>query len=221
MKDVVLVGVIECLANLAADVEQVPDGEAFLARQHGGNAVALDVFHGGAELAVDFSRAVDQRDVGTAEVLGGFCFLQNALHHLFGMFAEHIQAKRFQRERLARLRIISFVDASRIRFCELSKNFEAADFRRHCFLPSPGEAPANAPRKEHTGSDSGVGNHKDSLGRKRLRVTKVLGNGARNHSPQRHRDTENHNELRATSHGLRAKRSGVCSKLAARSSFLR
>src|SRR4029077_12835561 len=93
-------------------------------------------------------------------------------------------------ERLARFRIIGFIDASRIRFCELSKNFEAADFRRHCFLPSPGEALANAPRKEHTGSDSGVGNHKDSLGRKRLRVTKVLGKWGHKTSPQRHRDTE-------------------------------
>src|ERR1700731_2525321 len=32
---------------------------------------------------------------------------------------------------------------------------------------------------------------------------------ARNHSPQRHRGKENHNELRAPSHELRAKRSGV------------
>ncbi len=48
---------IEAAADLPSDIEQVPDGESFFASEHGGNAVALDVFHGGAELAVDFSRS--------------------------------------------------------------------------------------------------------------------------------------------------------------------
>ena len=48
---------IEAAADLPSDIEQVPDGKSFFAGQHGGDAVALDVFHGGAELAVDFSRA--------------------------------------------------------------------------------------------------------------------------------------------------------------------
>ena len=74
MKHAVLVRVIESLADLTADIEQIPDGEAFLARQHGLNAVALDVFHGGAELAVDFAGAIDQRDVGAAQIFSTLDF---------------------------------------------------------------------------------------------------------------------------------------------------
>ena len=52
-------GVIERLANLTTDVQQVPDGETFLARQHGRNAAPLHVLHRRAELSVDFSCPVE------------------------------------------------------------------------------------------------------------------------------------------------------------------
>jgi hypothetical protein len=66
MKNFMRVRVIEAAANLAADVEQIPNGKPLFVRQHGGDAVALDVFHGGAELAVDLARAENWSDVGIA-----------------------------------------------------------------------------------------------------------------------------------------------------------
>ena len=175
MEHVVFVSVVESLANLAADVQQIPDGEPFFARQHGRDTVALDVFHGGAELAIDFARAIHGGDVDTAEILGGFGFLQNALHDFFGLLTENVQAVSLQGNRLPTLRIAGFVDGAPIRFCKVPKNFEAADFRRHFFLPSPGKHPANALRKHTAIQFPGVGNNKDNVGRKCLRVTKVLG----------------------------------------------
>ncbi len=72
VKNVLRVGVIEGAAHLAADIEQVPDGKTFFIGQHGGDAIALDVFHCAAELAVDFSGAEDGREIGVGE---DFCGL--------------------------------------------------------------------------------------------------------------------------------------------------
>src|SRR5579872_634577 len=75
MYEIVGAGVIQSAAQLASDIEKVPDREAFLPRQHGSDAVSLDVLHGSAELTFDFARAVDFADVGTAQNLGtlGLC----------------------------------------------------------------------------------------------------------------------------------------------------
>src|SRR5271166_1180046 len=61
---------IEAARQLASDIEQVPDRKSLFAGQHGSDAVSLNVFHSGAELAFDFARAVHLCDIGTAQNLG-------------------------------------------------------------------------------------------------------------------------------------------------------
>src|SRR5437879_9748034 len=74
-----VVGMIEPVTRLPANVEQVPDRESFFASQHRGDAVALDIFHGDAKRAVDFARAVDRSDVLTANGFSGFHLFQQRL----------------------------------------------------------------------------------------------------------------------------------------------
>src|SRR5258706_13277820 len=75
MDDALVVAVIKPVANLAADVEHVPDSEALAFGEVGGDAEALDVFGGNAETAVGFAGAVEENDVLVAEVAGAFGFL--------------------------------------------------------------------------------------------------------------------------------------------------
>ena len=110
VKYVVGVGVIEAAAHLPSDIEQVPNGKPFFARQHGGNAVALDIFHGGTELAFDFSRAGNRREVGVAQDLGGLCLFEETLLQLGGLLAEGRQLNRFQGDGLAGFGIVGLVD---------------------------------------------------------------------------------------------------------------
>src|ERR1019366_4201503 len=88
VKYLVGVSVIEAAAHLPADIEQMPDGKSFFAREHGSDAVALYVFHRGAELAVDFSRTVNGREVGVAQGLRVLCLFEEALLQFGGVFAE-------------------------------------------------------------------------------------------------------------------------------------
>ena len=46
--------VVQCCRALACNIFDVPDGEAFVARQHGGDAVALYIFQCGNKLSFDF-----------------------------------------------------------------------------------------------------------------------------------------------------------------------
>ena len=61
--DLVRVRVIQSLTGLTGNILQVPDGKPFVAGQHGADAVALYVFHRGAELAPNFFYTVKQGDV--------------------------------------------------------------------------------------------------------------------------------------------------------------
>jgi len=78
-------------ANLPRYVEQIPDGEAFFARQHWCNAVALDVFHRGAELAVDFARAVEKDNVLAGEIARTFAFCDQRVHKRVRAVAKRLQ----------------------------------------------------------------------------------------------------------------------------------
>ena len=136
VKDFVSVGVIQAAADLAADVEQVPDGKSFLAGQHGGDAVALDVLHGGTKLAFDFARAIDGSDVRTAEDLASLGFFEQRLFEIARLLSEGAELNRFQCDGLSALRVVGLVDRAGRRLRELAKNFEGADFRGHFFLAS-------------------------------------------------------------------------------------
>jgi hypothetical protein len=76
MHKLVRTGVIEAAAQLPADVEQIPDRKSFFARQHGRNAVALHVLHGGAELTFDFAGAPNLGDIRAAQNIGALSFCQ-------------------------------------------------------------------------------------------------------------------------------------------------
>src|SRR5690242_9120255 len=65
--DIVRRGVIQSAGQLSSDVEQVPDREAFFARQHRRDAVSLNVFHGGAERAFDLAGAINAGDIRIAQ----------------------------------------------------------------------------------------------------------------------------------------------------------
>ena len=138
MKYLVGAGVIEAAAHLPADIEQVPNGKSFLIREHGRDAIALYVFHRGAELAIDFSRTKNGREVGVAQDLGGLCLFEEAFLQCGGAFAEGGQLNRLQSDSLASLRVGRLVNRAGGRFCQFTQNFEVADFRGHCFVPHPG-----------------------------------------------------------------------------------
>src|SRR5215471_21721551 len=74
MHKLVGTGVVETVAELAADIKQVPNRKAFLARQHGGNAVALDVLHGRAVLAFNLSGTEYLTHIGAAQSFGALGF---------------------------------------------------------------------------------------------------------------------------------------------------
>ena len=127
---------IERAAHLPANIKQVPDREAFLASQHGGYAIALDVFHGGAELAVDYACAVNDREIGIAQDFRGFRFLQEAFLQIGRSSAEGRQPDRFEGDGLGGRGIVGFVHRARSGFYQLTQNFKVTDFVGHfCTVP--------------------------------------------------------------------------------------
>src|SRR5689334_10841805 len=77
--------VIQAATKLAPDVQQIPNGKSFFAREHCGDAVALYILHRRAELSVDFSSAVHIRDVRAAENLRRFRFGRQSLLQRLGL----------------------------------------------------------------------------------------------------------------------------------------
>src|SRR6202007_2266729 len=109
MKDILRSGVIKAAAHLSSYVEQIPDGKSFLAGQHGGDAVALDIFHRRTKLSVDLPGAVNGREVRVAQTLDGLVFFEQAFFQIRRTFAKGRQLDRFQGNRLARLRVVRLV----------------------------------------------------------------------------------------------------------------
>ncbi len=104
---------IKAAAHLPSDIEEVPDGKAFFASEHGSDAVALYVFHRGIKLPVDFSGAVNGSKVGVAQSLGSFCLFEQARPQFGGAFAKGGQLDDFQSDSLAGLGIVGLVDCAR------------------------------------------------------------------------------------------------------------
>jgi len=125
--------VVERAAQLPADVEKIPDRKSFFARQHGGDAVALHILHGGTELAFDHAGAEDGRNVGAAQCFRALRLSQQRLFERRRALTERAQLNYFQGNRLRGLRVIGFVDRARWRFRQLTQNLEGADLRRHVF----------------------------------------------------------------------------------------
>ena len=79
---------IQSGAQLASDIEQVPDRESFVARQHGRNAISLDVFHRRAELAINDARADHRAEIRTAQDLDALHLLHQGLLESSGMLSK-------------------------------------------------------------------------------------------------------------------------------------
>ena len=101
-------------ANLACYVQQIPDGEAFLTRQHSGNAVALDILHGSAELAVDLAGAIEQYDVLAGEITRTLAFGDQRVHKRVRAVAKRLQTLRLERHDLVGFRVDRLVNQGRI-----------------------------------------------------------------------------------------------------------
>src|ERR1700681_3597906 len=97
-------------ANLACYIQQIPDGEAFFARQHGGNAVALDVLHRGAELAVDLASAVEKDNVLAGEITRTLAFGDQRVHKRVRAVAKRLQTLRLERHDLVGFRVDRLVN---------------------------------------------------------------------------------------------------------------
>ena len=92
-------------ANLPRNIQQIPDGEAFFARQHGGHAVALDVLHGRAELPVDLAGAVEKDDILTGKIARALAFRDQRIHKRGRALVQRLQTLRFERHNLVGFRV--------------------------------------------------------------------------------------------------------------------
>src|SRR5882762_3497118 len=122
-------------ANLPRYVEQIPDGEAFFARQHGGNAVALDVFHRGAKLAVDLAGAVEKDNVLAGEIARTLAFGDQRVHKRVRAVAKRLQTLRLERYDLVGFRVDSLINQGGIRLGKFTLDFESAEHHRHYNRP--------------------------------------------------------------------------------------
>src|SRR5229473_6549449 len=122
-------------ANLSCYVQQIPDREAFFARQHGGNAVALDVLHRGAELAVDLACAVEQYDILAGEIARALAFGDQRSHKRVRAVAKRLQTLRLERHDLVGFRVQRLVNQGGLRLGKLTLDFEPAKHHRHYNRP--------------------------------------------------------------------------------------
>ena len=130
-------GVFETAAQLPSDIEKIPNRKSLFARQHGGNAIALYIFHGRAELAFDFTCSHHVGDVRTAQNLGGLGLRQQSLFKRRRVLPERAQLDGLQGNRLSAFKVVRLVNRAGWRFRQFVKDFEVADFRRHLFFPAP------------------------------------------------------------------------------------
>src|ERR1700686_2485454 len=122
-------------ANLACYVQQIPDGETFFARQHGGNAVALDVLHRRAELAVDFACAVEQHDILAGKIARTLAFGDQRVHKRVGTVAKRLQTLRLERHDLVGFHVDRLINQGSIRLGKFTLDIEPA--KHHCHYNCP------------------------------------------------------------------------------------
>src|SRR5208337_2946015 len=113
----------------------IPDGEAFLARQHGGHAVALDVLHGRAELAVNLACAVEQNNILAGKVTRALAFGDQRFHKRFRAVAQRLQTLRLERHDLVGFRVHRLVNQGGVRLGKLTLYFKTAKHRCHYNRP--------------------------------------------------------------------------------------
>src|SRR6266852_1041870 len=123
---------IQTGADLASDIEQVPDREPFPAREHGRDTVALHVLHRGAELAIDLARAVKRGDIRGREFARALAFGDQSVDESGHAFAQRLQILGLERYGLVSFRVRGLVDQGSVGFGKLTLDFETAKHHRHC-----------------------------------------------------------------------------------------
>jgi len=123
--------VIESLAGLTGYIEQIPDRKPFVARQHSGDAVALNVLHGSAKLLVDLFRAVELCNVWAGQWFRARDFLQDLLNDRGALLGKHLQTNGFQRNGLAAFRIKSLEYRPDLGTGNLTQDFKTPEFIGH------------------------------------------------------------------------------------------
>src|ERR1700730_4002438 len=165
-------GLLQAGANLACYVQQIPDGEAFFARQHGGNAVALDVLHRGAELAVNLAGAVEKDNILAGEITRALALGDQRVHKRVRAVAKRVPTLRLERHDLVGFRVDRLVNHGCIGLGKFTLDIEPA--KHHCHYSCPrGDKP-------HYTLNYGVTKNRGRIEARippssvRLRVTKVL-----------------------------------------------
>ena len=123
----VVVGVIEAVADLAADVEHVPDGVALAFGDSGRNAESLNVFGGNTETSVDFTRTIEQDDVLVSEVARALRFLDEALDQVGTVVAGEIEVESFERDGTVGGGVRGAVDGGLLGVRDFADDFETPD----------------------------------------------------------------------------------------------
>ena len=123
--------VVQSLASLAGNIQQVPDGKTVVLGQHPRDTFPLYVLRGGTEFPVNFARPVQYGKVVAAQNLGGFRFRQNGLHQRGHFLGRQVRLQHFQCNGLAGLRVGGLINARGIAVRDFAQNLKSADIFRH------------------------------------------------------------------------------------------
>src|SRR5882762_3932560 len=177
-------GVIEAVADLAADVDHVPDGKTLAFGQISGDAEALDVFGSDTETAVVFARPVKQDDVLVTKVARAFRLLNEALDEVGAIFAGEVEVESFEGDGTIGSGIRGAVDRGLLGVRNFTQNFETPDFAgRHAGPRTSNGALSLQERRLAAGGAL----DDDSWSLRRFRVTEVTGTWTREQAPERPR----------------------------------
>src|ERR1700692_1714933 len=117
-------GVIQCRAHLARNIEQIPDGEALAARQHGSHAVALYVLHCRTELPVDFSSTENGNNVLAGQISRSFSFGEQGIDECKRAVAEWSQVLNLEGHDLIRFLVQRLINLGGFGLGKLALDFE-------------------------------------------------------------------------------------------------
>src|SRR6266852_543563 len=119
---------IEAVANLAADIDHVPDGETLALGKVAGDAEAFDIFGGDAEAAIDFAGAVEENDVLVAKVARALRLLNEALDEVGAIVPGEVEVEGFEGDRAIGSGVGSAVNRGLLGVRDFTQNFETPDF---------------------------------------------------------------------------------------------
>src|SRR4029077_9842663 len=100
-----------------------------------GNAVALDVLHGGTELAVDLAGAVEKDNILASQIARTLAFGDQRVHKRVRTVAKRLQTLRLERHDLVGFRVDHLLNQGSIRLGKFTLDIEPA--KHHCHYNCP------------------------------------------------------------------------------------